>query len=406
MNKNKISCKPRLLIILNRFVIGGQVADTLSLAWHLKNDFEILVLTGEKEKDETEPEFLLQKYPGMLLKKIKYLRRSINPFIDLLAFFHALVAIIRYKPHIVHTHGAKPGFAGRVAAWMAGVPVIVHTFHGHIFHSYFSKLISGFIASVERMVGQITTCAIALSESQKNELVNQYHILPASKIVVIQLGFDFDNKDYATLRQNFRNRYNVQQDDVAIGIVGRIVPVKNHSFFVKVIHSILSSGVKNPPAFFIIGDGYLRSNVETELRQKKIAFSNKAMSRETRVVFTSWLTDIVKVMNGLDIVVLTSLNEGTPLSVIEAQFFEKPVVATNVGGLKDSMRPGITGFIVEKNDLITFCEKLDLLIVDEHLRNTMGKEGNKFASVEFSKQKEITLTTDLYFYLLRKKGIF
>ncbi|HKG68599.1 MAG TPA: hypothetical protein VKA92_07000, partial [Segetibacter sp.] len=92
MNKNKISCKPRLLIILNRFVIGGQVADTLSLAWHLKNDFEILVVTGEKEKDETEPEFLLQKYPGMLLKKIKYLRRSINPFIDLLAFFHALIA--------------------------------------------------------------------------------------------------------------------------------------------------------------------------------------------------------------------------------------------------------------------------------------------------------------------------
>jgi glycosyltransferase involved in cell wall biosynthesis len=407
LNKNKISCKPRLLIILNRFVIGGQAADTLSLAWHLKNDFEILVLTGEKEKDETEPEFLLQKYPGVVLKKNKYLRRGINPFIDLLAFFHALIAIIRYKPHIVHTHGAKPGFAGRVAAWIAGVPVIVHTFHGHIFHSYFSKLISGFIASVERIVGKITTCAIALSESQKNELVNQYHILPALKIVIIQLGFDFeDDKDPATLRQNFRNKYNLQQDDIAIGIVGRIVPIKNHSFFVKVIHRILTSGDKNPPAFFIIGDGDLRSNVEKELHQKKIAFSNKSISRATRVVFTSWLTDIIEVMNGLDIVVLTSLNEGTPLSVIEAQYFKKPIVATNVGGLKDSMRPGITGFIVEKNDLITFCEKLDLLIVDEHLRNTMGKDGNQFVSVQFSKQKEITLTRDLYFYLLRKKGIF
>lgn len=407
LNKKKISCKPRLLIILNRFVIGGQAADTLSLAWHLRSDFEILVLTGEKEKDETHPEFLLQKYPGMVLKKNKYLRRGINPFIDLLAFFHALVAIIKYNPHIVHTHGAKPGFAGRVAAWMAGVPVIIHTFHGHIFHSYFSKLISGYIASVERMVGGITTCAIALSESQKNELANHYKILPASKIVVIQLGFDFDdNKDAAAYRQKFRSRYNLQQNEVAIGIVGRIVPVKNHSFFVKVIHRILTSGVKNPPAFFIIGDGDLRLNVEKELHEKKIYFSNKAISPETRVVFTSWLTDIIEVMNGLDIVVLTSFNEGTPLSVIEAQFFKKPVVATNVGGLKDSMLHGITGFLVEKNDLTTFCEKLDALINDEVLRNTMGKEGKKFASVEFSKQKEITLTRDLYFNLLREKGIF
>lgn len=407
LNKKKISCKPRLLIFLNRFVIGGQAADTLSLAWHLKNDFEILVLTGEKEKDETEPEFLLQKYPGMVLKKNKYLRRGINPFIDVLAFFHALVAIIRYKPHIVHTHGAKPGFAGRVAAWMAGVPVIIHTFHGHIFHSYFSKLISGFIASVERMVGKITSCAIALSESQKNELANQYQILPASKIVVIQLGFDFDvDKDPAAYRQNFRSRYNLQQNDVAIGIVGRIVPVKNHSFFVKVIHRILTSGVKNPPAFFIIGDGDLRLNVEKELYEKKIAFSNKAISPETRVVFTSWLTDIFEVMNGLDIIVLTSLNEGTPLSVIEAQFFKKPVVATNVGGLQDSMQNGITGFLIEKNDIVTFCEKLNVLISDEPLRNTMGKKGKEFASVKFSKQKEITLTRDLYFNLLREKGIF
>lgn len=391
---------------MNRFVIGGQATDTLSLAWHLRNDFDILFLTGKKEKDETEARFLLKKYPGMVLKKNKYLRRGINPFIDLLAFFHALVAIIKYKPHIVHTHGAKPGFAGRVAAWIAGVPVIIHTYHGHIFHSYFSKIISGFIVSVERMVGKITTCAIALSESQKNELANQYQVLPASKIVVIQLGFDFDDDKYpAASRQNFRNRYNLQQKDVAIGIVGRIVPVKNHSFFIKVIVRILTAEAKNPPAFFIIGDGNLRSNVEKELYEKKITFSNKAISPATRVVFTSWLTDITEVMNGLDIVVLTSFNEGTPLSVIEAQFFKKPVVATNVGALQDSMQNGITGFLVEKNDIITFSEKLNVLINDEPLRNTMGKKGNEFASVNFSKQKEVALTRDLYFNLLRKKGL-
>lgn len=234
-----------------------------------------------------------------------------------------MAVIITYKPHIVHTHGAKPGFAGRFTAWIADVPVIIHTFHGHIFHSYFSKRISGFIAWLERLAGKITTCAIALSESQKNELVNQYKILPARKIAVIQLGFAFDeDRDDAALRKNFRKKYNLQQDDVAIGIVGRIVPVKNHSFFVKIIHHILSSGVQNPPAFFIIGDGDLREQVEDELRQENITFCKEAISPETRVVFTSWLTNINEVMNGLDIVVLTSLNEGTPLSIIEAQFLK------------------------------------------------------------------------------------
>lgn len=406
MNKKTITGKPRVLIILNRFVIGGQAADTISLAWHLQNDFEILVLVGEKEKYEIEPQFLLQKYPGISIKKNKYLKRSINPFVDLLAFLHVLVSIIKYKPHIVHTHGAKPGFAGRTAAWIAGVPVVIHTFHGHIFHSYFSKRISGFIARLERLVGRITTTAIALSESQKNELVHRYNILPAAKITVIPLGFALDeDKDNAAHRQNFRKKYNLRDNEIAIGIIGRIVPVKNHSFFVKVIDRILTSDVKNPPAFFIIGDGDLRVNAEDELRRKNIMFSKEAIGRETRVVFTSWLTNINEVMNGLDIVVLTSLNEGTPLSIIEAQFFKKPVVATNAGGVKDSMEDGITGFLIEKNNIAAFCERLTSLINDECLRHTMGMEGNKFANAKFSKQKEITAIKDLYFSLLRQKAI-
>ena len=126
---------PRLIIILNRFVIGGQAVDTIPLAWHLSNDFDILILYGEKEKDEVEPQFLLEQYPGLRLKKIKTLQRSINPFYDVVAFFSVLRTIINFKANIVHTHGAKSGFIGRLAAFMAGVPVIIHTFHGHFFHS-------------------------------------------------------------------------------------------------------------------------------------------------------------------------------------------------------------------------------------------------------------------------------
>ena len=183
--------KPRLLIILNRFVIGGQAVDTIPLAWYLKDVFDILIIYGEKEIDEIEPTFLLEKYKGLQLKKIRHLRRSINPLTDLIAFFRVLGAINTFRADIVHTHGAKSGFIGRLSAWLSGVPVIIHTFHGHFFHSYFSKAVSRSIAIVERAVGKITTSAIALSTNQKNELVEVYKILPASKINIVPLGFCF-----------------------------------------------------------------------------------------------------------------------------------------------------------------------------------------------------------------------
>lgn len=184
MALNSSTSKPRLLIILNRFVIGGQAVDTIPLAWHLQKDFEIRILYGEKEKDEVEPGFLLKKYPGLHLKKIRFMRRSINPFIDVLAFFSVLGSIIGFKAHIVHTHGAKSGFTGRLAAWLCRVPVIIHTFHGHLFHSYFSSTVSSFISFTERATARITTAAIALSEAQKTELAKEFRIMPAKKLKI------------------------------------------------------------------------------------------------------------------------------------------------------------------------------------------------------------------------------
>lgn len=399
--------KPHLLIILNRLVIAGQAADIIPLAWYLNKDFEILILYGEKEKNQIEPTFLLQKYPGLNLKKTQYLKRSLNPFIDIAALFYILYVIVKFKPKIVHTHGSKPGVLGRLAAWAARVPVIIHTYHGHFFHSYFSKVVSWLIVLTERALGKITTCAIALSESQKNDLASEYKILPSSKIAIIPLGFDSDeNKEDITLRENFREKYNLQQEDVAIGIVGRIVSIKNHTFFVKIIQRILSDNPVNPPAFFIIGDGDLRLKIEDDLRQRNIHFGTAAISPQARVIFTSWITNIAEVMNGLDIVVLTSLNEGTPLSVIEAQYFKKPVVVTDAGGVKDSLQNDVTGYLVDKNNITLFCKKLSLLIDNKELRVTMGEAGNKFVADKYSKQKEVTGIKNLYFNLLRRKGFY
>jgi glycosyltransferase involved in cell wall biosynthesis len=395
--------KPRLIIIFNRFVIGGQVADTISLAWHLGRDFEILILHGEKEKDELEPGFLLRQYPGLRMKKIRLLRRAVNPVNDVFAFFKVLNIILAFKPDIVHTHGAKSGFIGRLAAYFASVPVIIHTFHGHFFHSYFSKPISLIFKIVEKLIGKVTTCAVALSETQKIELVGRYKILPPCRIKIIPLGLNFpDTVSSSEQRETFRGKYGLQPEDIAIGIVGRIVAVKNHPFFIDVLQRLLSNRTRSPVAFFIIGDGELKPRICEYLEQKNISYNTHSVTDDNRVVLTSWLTDMNETMNGLDIVVLTSLNEGTPMSLLEAQYFKKAVVSTDVGGVKDTLADGITGLMCKYDDTDAFAFKLRQLVDNKDVRIKMGEEGYKFVTAKFNKDSEIAATRELYFSLLKQ----
>jgi glycosyltransferase involved in cell wall biosynthesis len=404
-SRNQKVNRRRLLIILNRFVIGGQAVDTLPVAYYLKGDFDILVVYGVKGKDEIEPFFLLEKYPGIRLKRISFLRRSLNPVIDLLALLRLIIITLSFKPDIVHTHGAKPGVVGRLAASLCRVPAIVHTFHGHFFHSYFSKTTSFLIGWIERLLARRTTAVIALSEAQKRDLVEVYKITAAHKVHIVPLGVDeIANNEAGISRKLFREKWSVPDDVVAIGIVGRIVPVKNHYFFLEIVERVLFENTDTKVAFFIIGDGALRPSLEKFLKQKNIHSSSDKYSETSKIVFTSWIADTAQIMSGLDILTLTSLNEGTPLTLIEAQYFKRPVVATNVGGVKDTIEDGKTGFLVEPEDIDAFAEKLQLLINDASLRETMGKAGRRLVAEKFSKQKEVAALKNLYLSLLQKKS--
>jgi glycosyltransferase involved in cell wall biosynthesis len=405
LSGRQLDGKPRLIIVLNRFVIGGQAVDTIPLAFHLQQFFQVTILYGQKEVDEIEPRYLLQRYPGLQLKKISHLRRSINPLIDVVAFFRVLGILLRQRPHVVHTHGAKSGFIGRLASVISGVPVIVHTFHGHFFHSYFSPFISKLVARVERIVGKMTTAAIALSTIQKRDIVDVYGILPAYKVEVIPLGFSaVSEASPEALRQRFRSKYAVQDDHVAVGIVGRIVPVKNHKFFVEVVNAFSITHPLQNVIFFVVGDGELKQQVQNDLKAREIPFSNTGVSTTEKIVFTSWLYNMDEVMNGLDVVVLTSFNEGTPLSMIEAQYFERPLVSVGVGGVKDTMRENVTGFVAEPGDVDDFVNKLHLLTANSDLRKQMGAAGKRFVLDNFSKENELRMTKEFYFSLLHQKG--
>lgn len=387
--------KPRLLIIHNRLVVGGPALDTIPLAYHLRDDFEIHILYGNKEDDETEPSFLLEKYKGLKLVKIPSLQRSPHPFRDFLSYKAIKKYILAFKPDIIHTHGAKVGVFGRLAASSAKVPFVLHTFHGHLFHSYFNRFLSGGLVYVERWLLKLTHHIIAISKTQKQELESILKIKDTDKVKLIPLGVDYiDQSMQPHYKQAFRRTYKLDEETVCIGLLGRLVPIKNTDFFIDTVEQVLK---KSPVRvkFFVVGDGNEKGNMMYRLQQKQIAFTESA-HEDAPVVFTSWIQNIQNILAGLDIVVLTSHNEGTPMSLIEAQLAGKPVVAVNVGGVKDTMIAGETGFLIDKHIVNEFAEAVIRLAEDISLRKEMGKKAMQFAVQAFSKEKEVSSLTVLY----------
>ncbi len=394
--------KPNVIIILNRLVIGGQAIDTIPLAYYLQNDFNILILYGEKEVDEIEASFLLKQYPNLNTKKITHLRRTINPLVDLMAFVALVKQLKKHKTVVVHTHGSKSGFLGRLAAWLLHVPVIVHTFHGHLFHSYFNKFTTRLIRFTERRLANISSAIVALSNHQAEELTTQYKIVSPQKLHIIPLGVDEKNLqlNVEENRQQFRSKFHLTDTDVAIGIIGRLVPIKNHLLFLQIAENILATGVKNI-YFFIVGDGDNKKELTSYLNMCKIVFSNNSADQTSaKIIFTSWIEDMTSVYHGLDMVVLTSLNEGTPLSIIEAQFCGKPIIASNVGGVKDTFANKVSGFLIDGHTVEPYVEKIQLLCNNIEIRNKMSSEAIKFATTTFHKQQEVKAVKQLYLQCL------
>lgn len=377
-------------------MVGGPALDIIPLAYHLSRDFDIHILYGQKEPDETEPSFMLEKYDGLTLIFNKHLRRSLHFVRDYKAYRFISKYIGRFKPDIVHTHGAKVGLFGRIAASRQKVPLIIHTFHGHFFHSYFNRLLTRSLVITERRLLRITDHVIAISNTQKSELQKILRIKDPRKIKLIPLGVDYIDpamKDH--YRQAFKRTYRIDDDTVCIGLLGRLVGIKNPHFFIKVVEDVLKRCGKQKVTFFIAGDGYEKEGMKHELRQKSIRYS-ESNSEDAPVVFTSWVQNIQNILEGLDIVVLTSFNEGTPMSLIEAQLCGKPVVAVDVGGVRDTMIANKTGFLIENHNLEKFSNAVVTLIDDKDLRKRMGQAARAFAAASFSKENEIANFTVLY----------
>ena len=394
---------PRILRILNRLAVGGPVLNATYLAKYLAPEFETLLVVGERESHEKSAEFLTTKL-GINFTTIAGMGRSVNPSSDFVAYGELKKLIREFKPDIVHTHAAKPGAIGRLAASAMNVPVIVHTFHGHVFHSYFNSLKTKFFINTERYLASKTSAIVAISEQQKKELVQEFRIAPEEKFHVIPLGLDLDPfaVGQEEKRQNFRKEFGVTADEIAIGIIGRLVPIKNHQLFLKAIAHVLQHSNKKIKAF-IIGDGETRQVLETAAQQVGISFTTeKSTAHPHPVVFTSWRQDVDVIMAGLDIVALTSFNEGTPVSLIEAQAANKPIVSTRVGGISDIVMEGKTALLADVQDEATFADQLLQLVENDALRADMGSSGRQYVIERFSYQRLMRDMAALYHQLLQK----
>lgn len=395
---------PRVLRILNRLAVGGPVLNATYLTKYLAPDFHTLLVVGERESHEKSADHLVRQL-GIDCLTVPGMGRSVSPASDYSAYRQLRKLIREYKPHVVHTHAAKPGALGRLAAAAEGVPVILHTFHGHVFHSYFNPVKTKLFIQTERYLARKSTAIIAISDQQKKELAHDFRIAPADKFRVIRLGLDLDRfvQDREEKRARFRGEFGLTDDTIAIGIIGRLVPVKNHYLFLKALAHVLA-GTRRPVKAFIIGDGETRSDLEAAARAAGIAFSTEKDGRHPHpLVFTSWRSDVDVINAGLDIITLTSFNEGTPVSLIEAQAADRPVLSTRVGGISDIVVEGETALLADIQDTDTFCRHLLQLVEDDGLRQRLGADSSRQVLARFGYQRLMTEMGDLYHELLQKK---
>jgi glycosyltransferase involved in cell wall biosynthesis len=362
----------------------------------LDERFETKLVGGLPEEDEADSLHILEEY-GVKPTLIPEMQRTPNFSSDRRAYRKLKQIIREFQPDIVHTHSAKAGALGRKAAKACGVPIIVHTYHGHVFHSYFGAFKTKLYQLIERRLARISTGIIAISPLQKQELSETYRICEASKIKVIPLGIDLSKfrENRAEKRKTTRDSYQLTDTDIAVAIVGRLAPIKNHTLFLNAVETLCKQGIF--AKFFIVGNGQEYQHIEQAVKRLKQAYG-------VSITMTGWIKDIASFNAGMDVICLSSDNEGTPVSLIEAQANNLPVVTTDVGGVRDIVLDGETGFVVPKGASQEFADKLAILLTNEEIRKKMSQNGWNHVQEKFHYTTLVKNMEQYYWELLENKG--
>ena len=395
MDGHESEHKIRVLRIIGRLSVGGPSIHVVNLTAGLDPDrFEHLLVSSREIRGEGSMlDYALSRnvWPHRIEQIVTTFDLAPPDAIALKRLF----SLIRlYRPHIVHTHTAKAGLLGRIAARLANVPIVVHTFHGHMLHGHFGPLSSWGLRNMERTLAWFTDRLLTMSPQVKNELI-ECGVASDERISVIHLGLDLEPFLKAPIRRGqFRQEIGFRREDKLVGIVGRFCPIKNHALFLESAARIAPRD--SATRFVIVGDGSLRSGLEQQSRQLGI---------EDRVSFTGWRVDLARIYSDLDILVVSSDDGGTPLTAIEAMAASCPVVATRVGGVPDLITDGVDGRLVPAKDAEAIADAVIDLLGHREVAKCIGLNAMASARERFDLPRLIEDVDHLYRELLNEKAI-
>ena len=386
--------KLTVLRAITRLNIGGPAIHAILLTRGLQNErFRSVLVSGQEGPGEGNLLDLADRC-SVRPVMVEELGREVSLANDLAAVRQLYRLIRQEQPHVVHTHMAKAGTAGRLAARLAGVPIVLHTYHGHVFHSYFSPPKTAFFLAIERLLARLTDCIVAVGDKQRDELIG-YRVAPAQKIVSIPLGLDIEPMlSVEAERGRLRAELGLNGVHRLVGIVARLVPIKAHEVFIEAAARIRRE-VPNV-RFLIIGDGERRA--ELEERARRIGVRDEAL-------FLGWRKDMRAVYADLDVVVLSSLNEGSPVALIEAMAAARPVVSTNVGGVGEVVANGRSGLLVPPRDPGALAEAVTTILSEPGTGERLANAARRAVYPKYSSERLVADVETLYLRLARAKGL-
>jgi glycosyltransferase involved in cell wall biosynthesis len=372
--------RPRVMRLITRMNIGGPARHALLLTRGLEPHYQTILAAGKPAPTEgelTDPEVPVVRVP---------LVRPLQPAADAHAVATVRRLLAERRPALIHTHMAKAGAVGRLAAWSTRPrPRTVHTFHGHVLDGYFGPRARRAIIETERMLARRTDALVAVSPEIRDEVLaagigrpSQFHVIPVGLDLEAFLAVDQPSG-------RLRARLGLSTTTPLVGVIGRLVPIKDHA-------TLLNAMSRLPEAHLaVIGDGELRATLEQRARELRLA---------RRVHFTGWWEDMPSAVADLDVVALPSRNEGTPVALIEASAAARPVVATDVGGVRTVVVPGTTGLLAAPGDSAQLADSLRQLLNDPAARRRMGDAGREHVWRRFGHDRLLREVGELYADLL------
>ena len=418
--RSKIANATKIVRVIARLNVGGPAKQVVWLTQGLTApQFDCLLIAGTVPPGEEDMSYFAAE-SGVAPLFLPQMSREIS-LKDAVTVWKLYRLFCREQPDIIHTHTAKAGTVGRLAGilyrWLTprtlwGNPRpcrFVHTYHGHIFHSYYGPVKTRLFLTIEKMLARLVTDRIVvISEQQRREINEEFAVGRASQFAVVPLGLDLGvYAEWQERGKTFRKEINADENDILVGIVGRLTEIKNHELFLQAA-ALFKQDLSGPPRtrvrFVVIGDGHLRQQLEQQASTNGLA---------DEVSFVGSRRDPENFYPALDIVALTSRNEGTPLTLIEAMANARPVVSTAVGGVVDLLGQPLSesddgafvvcerGVRVQPNDARAFAAALAQLIGDESLRREIGERSLQFVLANYSKERLLADIKSLYGELLR-----